>query len=67
MTEDRSANTGHEHHSNQNPHHAVYHNVYVLGTSVLVGIADFIFLWPESHLAAFLVLAAWLGLVAIYE
>jgi hypothetical protein len=48
-------------------HKDLYHWVYVAGGTLLVGVADFIFLWPENHLFAFLLLAAWISLVIIYE
>ena len=67
MTEDRGADSGGKSDNNHNNHKDLYHWVYVFGTTVFVGVADFMFFWPENHLSALLVLAAWLGLVAIYE
>lgn len=45
----------------------LYHWVYVAGITILTGVVDFAFLWPEWHLGALLVFATWLSLVAIYE
>jgi len=46
---------------------ALYHWVYVAGFCALTAVVDFAFLWPESHLGAFLVLATAFGLIAIFE
>jgi hypothetical protein len=67
MRQDGSGNPAEEHNAKENEHSDLYHWVYVAGTTFLVGIVDFIFLLPENHLLAFLVVASWLSLVAIYE
>ena len=53
--------------NNHDSYKRLYHWVYVAGFCILTGVVDFIFLWPENHLSALLVVAAALSLVAIYE
>lgn len=48
-------------------HKNLYHLVYSLGMSAVLGAVDFRFLWPETHLWALLAAAALLSLIAIFE
>jgi hypothetical protein len=54
-------------HGKKAEHSDLYHYVYSFGGSVLVGIVDFIFIWPESRLLALLAAAAWFSLLAVFE
>jgi hypothetical protein len=54
-------------HGDHDQHKNLYHWIYVAGFTLITAVVDFMFLWPENHLAALLVLAATLSLVAIYE
>ena len=67
MSQGGSGNPAEKHNGEKNEHSDLYHWVYVAGATFLVGIADFIFLLPENHLLAFLVVASWFSLAAIYE
>ena len=67
MSENGSKNGGGTTNDNHDKHKKLYHWVYVAGFSILTGVVDFIFLWPENHFAALLVIAAALSLVVIYE
>jgi len=67
MSENDTTNGGYTAHRNHDGYKELYHWVYVAGFCLLTGVVDFIFLWPESHHGAFLVLAAAWSLVTIYE
>jgi hypothetical protein len=45
----------------------LFHWIYAAGATIATGITNFIFLYPQNHLIAFLMLAVWIGLVAAYE
>lgn len=51
----------------QNSHNDIYHWVYVVGTTVLGGVVAFGSFYPQSHFFAFMIFAAWLALVVVYE
>jgi hypothetical protein len=66
--EDRGPNNGNTGDGNEARDKKLYHYVYVVGFSILAGvIVDYLFLWPENHLAALLVAAAGLSLITVYE
>jgi hypothetical protein len=67
MAENGTANRSGAADDGHSDHQKLYHLVYVAGITLLTGVVDFAFLWPEWHLGALLVFAAWLSLVAIYE
>jgi len=67
MAEDHSTDGSGTANRNHDNHKNLYHWVYVAGISLLTGVVDFVFLWPEWHLGALLVLATWFSLVAIFE
>jgi hypothetical protein len=67
MSEKDRQNIAKYNHGKKAEHSDLYHYVYSFGGSVLVGIVDFIFIWPESHLLALLAAAAWFSLLAVFE
>lgn len=67
MSQDGTEHTANHDNGNQNGHNDLYHWVYVALPTGLIGIADYIFLYPENHLLAFLLLGAWISLVLVYE
>lgn len=67
MMEDDNSNTPEHNERQHHQHNDLYHIVYVAGATILLGVVDFVFLYPENHLLSFLILSAWLSLPAIYE
>jgi hypothetical protein len=71
MPEERGADTSGNGDGQQEPNQQfnarLYHLIYGLAISLAFSVADFAFLWPESHFFALLFLAAVLSLLAIYE
>jgi hypothetical protein len=52
---------------NHDKHKKLYHWVYVAGYIIVTAPIEFVFLWPETHLGAFLGFAALMSLPAIFE
>jgi hypothetical protein len=66
MAKDRVTNNNRASNSADDRHHHLDRWVIGIGATLVTAVCDFIFLWPESHLAALLLFAAWLSLLAVY-
>jgi len=67
MSDNDSQKVADHKNSKQPEHRDLYHYVYVFGGSVGVGVVDFVFIWPDHHLLALLIAAAWFSPIAIFE
>jgi hypothetical protein len=67
MADDHPEEIGSDAYGDYDRHKKLVHFGYSFGGFVLTAVIDYLFLWPENHLAALLAIAAWLSVTAIVE
>jgi len=67
MTKNHHENIGGHPYGDYERHKVLVHFGYSFGGFILTAVVDYLFLWPDNHLAALLAMAAWLSVTAIVE